>query len=92
LPRQSAKRIAERPARKDCVAIVLERDPLCVFPGCQEPSTEAHERKFRSRGGSPTDPENCCGLCHDHNQWVHLHNEEATALGLAVPSWENPAA
>lgn len=83
----STKRLAEIPARKRCRLIVLARDPWCVRCGTS-PSTEVHELKFRGRGGDPNDPKNCVGVCHDCNQWIHLHNEEATALGLAIPSWE----
>lgn len=53
-----------------------------------------HHRKLRSRGGGDEVSNGVllCGSgttgCHG---WAHAHPDEATALGLIVSRWRNPA-
>jgi hypothetical protein len=61
---------------------------MCEVPGCTFPADDLHEPKFRSRLGSPTDPENTIPVCRQHHDWIHAHPKEAHDLGLAVHSWE----
>lgn len=83
----------ESDGRKACRRAVIARDgKVCAYPGCgRTKALELHEVKFRSRGGSPEDPDNCRLLCHQHNGWVHDNPDEARRLGLAVHGWETVA-
>ncbi len=60
----------------------------CGRPGCHRRADDLHEPRFRSRLGSPADPENVIPLARECHDWVHAHPEEARELGLAVHSWE----
>lgn len=51
----------------------------------------AHHRRLRSRGGADS-LENLVALLPGHHEWAHAHPAAATALGLMVPSWADPAA
>ncbi len=47
-------------------AMILQRDPLCMWPGCHEPATVAdHIVPLRQGGG--WDLENGQGLCRRHH-------------------------
>lgn len=45
---------------------IIQRDPICVVPGCPAPSTQADHVKARRRGGTD-DPENLRGMCQTHH-------------------------
>lgn len=66
-----------------------QRGPLCEYPGCRDPWVDMHEVKKRSRGGSPTDPDNIKCLCRRHHEWTEAEPAEATRLGFLKPSWED---
>ncbi|WP_415171578.1 HNH endonuclease [Nocardioides sp.] len=51
---------------------------------------ECHHRKLRSRGGEDSH-ENLVALCPGCHRWVHREPIIATAHGLIVPSWADPA-
>ena len=96
----SEKKLAERPARAACVAVVLERDGGCVFrrylakhgvtpakifaPAECGGGFEAHEPAKRSQGADSTNPDECICLCRTHHRWVHDHPAAATILGLLL--------
>ena len=92
----SKRRKAERPEREATRKVVLERDPICRFPGCRFPSTEVHElQRGQKRASTYLRPERCVGLCGydpphftDHHRYVTEHPLEARALELAYRSWE----
>lgn len=89
----SKRRQRERPQRDACCAIVLARDRVCRYPGCQFPSEEVHELQGGfMRALTYLNPEACIGLCAvrgaNHHQWVTEHPVEAHDLGLAYWSWE----
>lgn len=52
---------------------------------------ECHHRQLRSRGGKDV-AENLIALHPGCHSWAHHHPTEATAVGLLVPSWADPAA
>lgn len=45
---------------------VLERDPVCMVPGCGKPSKHADHIVPRRHGGSD-ELDNLQGLCHSHH-------------------------
>ena len=45
-------------------------------------ATTKHERKMRSVGGDPLDPDNCLAVCNDCHVWIHNNPNEATGLKL----------
>lgn len=91
LPAESARRKAERPARRAVRAVVLDRDQGCVargvLPGrCWHPAGEpldVHEviSRGRWRAGYLV-ADNCVSLCRGHHQWVTTHPAAATQLGF----------
>lgn len=87
LPKESAKRRAERSDRDACRVVVLARDPLCRR--CRErPAAHVHELKRRGQGGDYLDPRQCIGLCARCHDWVETHDAEAHAEGYRVWSYE----
>jgi hypothetical protein len=60
----------------------------CGRPECHRRADDLHEPKFRSRLGSPADPENVIPVSRECHDWIHTHEQEAHELGLAVHSWE----
>jgi 5-methylcytosine-specific restriction protein A len=51
---------------------VLQRDPVCVMPGCTSPSAHADHwplsrRQLEAHGMNANDPANGRGLCHSHH-------------------------
>lgn len=68
------------------VKAFLEAHPICQR--CSfEASTEVHEVKSRSRGGSILDEDNCRALCHVCHRFVTEHPRQAEAEGFSKPSW-----
>lgn len=95
LPNESAKRRAEREARRAAVDAVLARDGYrCVARDLVPEVTcwgplDADERA--SRGVAPgghLDVDNVQVLCRGHHEWRHANPTEARARGLRVESWE----
>lgn len=87
---RSAKAVARQPARDDCVAIVKERDEVCVCCALR-PVDHVHELKRRTQGGDPTNPEHCVGVCWICHRWIEDNDEEAHRLGLRRWSHEDPS-
>ena len=46
--------------------LILDRDPMCTWPGCEQRSTDVDHIVSRRRGGTD-DPSNLRGLCHAHH-------------------------
>lgn len=95
LPAQSAKRKAESMQRRYMVRRELASRPWCeakpLIGGehrCDGRATDIHEPLTRARGGSITDPANTWALCRSCHRFIHDNPEEATRLGLLVPSWK----
>ncbi|MFN2592336.1 MAG: hypothetical protein ABR532_05830 [Candidatus Dormibacteria bacterium] len=92
LPSMSDRRKAELPERQECRRIVLERDPICVFPGCTRPSTEVHElHRGAGRHTDYLDPKLCRGVCWLHHGWTTRNPAKARRLGLALRTGETLA-
>jgi hypothetical protein len=68
--------------RKGCAA-------KCA-PDCNGRNEHAHHRKLRRHAG-PTDDPNLLNVCQPCHTWIHLNVADATARGLLVPSWAEPA-
>lgn len=92
MPRESKKRIAERPERARVRAVTLERQPYCA---ARDMSTgvecggdlETDEIVSRARRpGGHLDDTNTQTLCHVHNGWKEDWPDKAKELGLAR-SW-----
>ena len=65
--RRRVKRSYDRRRWRDRLSvIVLRRDPICVVPGCNEPSTDADHIVPKSQGGDDS-MENLQGMCHAHH-------------------------
>lgn len=100
----SAARRVENRARRAMVRELFGEQPLCVvydlyqvspelipaevIARCGRWADDVHEPLFRSRLGSITEAENARPLCRDCHSWVHANEAEASALGLAVHSWD----
>lgn len=89
----SKRRKDEKPERDACCAVVLERDRICVYPGCHFPSEQVHElQRGQMRAATYLDPKKCRGLCAtqgaNHHQWITEHPDAAHELGLVYWSWE----
>ena len=100
LARESKKRVAERPLRREITAKLLDENPTCQIglalrdidnpqgDKCSIRSTEVHEWGQRSVvPGSHLREELClavCRLCHD---WAHSGDPVAEELGFLVKSW-----
>ena len=85
----SQRREDERPERDACRAVVLERDRICVYPGCRSESTDVHElHRGAGRHADYLDPEKCRGMCRLHHDWATREPLAAHELGLACWSWE----
>lgn len=100
LPRESAKRKAERPVRDAVRAAVKERDGGCVAhhlveagqiprSACwgQIETDEIVSRKRRP--GGHLDETNCQALCTGINRWKEDKPRRAIELGLARNSWDD---
>jgi hypothetical protein len=91
----SAKRRREQPARRRCKARVRERSggrcEMRVPNVCTGRAEDPHERLPQGRGGDPTNDANVMDGCRACHRWTHDHDDEATALGLLVPSWSPEA-
>jgi 5-methylcytosine-specific restriction protein A len=46
--------------------IILRRDPMCRWPGCNKASTDVDHRIAREDGGTDAES-NLWGLCHSHH-------------------------
>ena len=46
--------------------LILNRDPICMEHGCNQPSTDVDHIKPKAEGGSD-DAANLQGLCHRHH-------------------------
>ena len=55
---------------------------------CLGIATELHEKKKRSRGGSPIDAANVVPLCRRCHEFTERYPVLATKLGLLIPSWQ----
>lgn len=90
--RRSKKAEAQQDARDACRDTVLARcRHRCEWPGCHADAIHVHERLPRVRGGDPTDPDICAGLCKPHHDLCHLEDERAYAVGLMLHSWDAEA-
>jgi hypothetical protein len=70
---------------------LADRDQKAVVDAmrsCSQFSSEVHELKKRSRGGSIVEDDNVAALCH----WCHAFTETeprlSTEAGLLIPSWQ----
>lgn len=89
LRKVSAKRRREGPVRKRCVAEVMARDAVCVYPGCTKPSTDPHELwRGQMRALTYLHPDKVRGLCREHHDFITLHPAIGHELGLVKWSWE----
>lgn len=88
LPQQSKKRASEMPLRRKVVKTILAIQPVCVVPQCYARAVDVHERKTRGRGGSPTNPWNCVGLCRPHHEEITGEAKWAYPLGLLMHGWD----
>lgn len=85
----SKTRKAERSQRDACRAVVLARDPICTFPGCQRPSAEVHElHRGAGRRADYLNPEMCRGFCWVHHGFVTREPAKAYLLGMALRTGE----
>ncbi len=55
---------------------------------CKGQATELHEKKRRSRGGSPVDPDNILPLCSSCHLLTEIEVRLATMAEMLMPSWE----
>lgn len=90
-PRSKAMKVVYE-ERRALVAELLAKYPTCrMRPGCNRMTTCLHEKWKRGRSGQTAHAilcrANCVPSCSECNQWVDDHNDEATGLGLAIPSW-----
>lgn len=56
--------------------------------GLRRRSTEVHEKKKRSRGGSITEDANCLALDAGCHRFTEAEPRLATLAGMLTPSWE----
>jgi hypothetical protein len=101
LPKVSAKRKAQGPARRSTRLVVLDRDRGCVarhLPGvpCGTvpglPLLIVHEvRGGADRHWTHLDPEWCIALCPVSHNWAHAHVGASYRLGLLLPTGDTPA-
>lgn len=97
IPQQSRRTRADQPRRRKVRAAVFARDGYrCVLldlvPGheCFGELTPHHRKKASRRGGYTL--ANLVSVCAWGNDvWIETHHDEATALGLLVPSWQEEA-
>ena len=59
--------------------MVLRRDPICMVPGCNEPSTDADHIVPKSDGGDDSFG-NLQGLCHGHHSQKTRHEGRAVSI------------
>lgn len=87
---QSQKRADDMLARRQLVADLLARFPVCqmavVCQGAR--SVDVDEIKSRAAGGDFLDPDNCQAVCRACHSWKHEHPEEAHRMGFTRFSWE----
>lgn len=92
--RESRPRTLKRAPMSDEVraALAARAGGRCECCGTPLPGGDfhAHHRKLRKRGGTD-DLTNLVALTPAHHGWVHDHPAAATALGLMVASWDDPA-
>jgi hypothetical protein len=71
-----ARDLHARQDRADCRRLVIARqDGRCYVCRARWGSRlHVHEVKPRSLGGSPTDPDNCVGLCAEHHEMITHHD------------------
>ncbi len=87
LARGTAAEQGYGPAHRAFRAIVLQRDPTCTMPGCNQPSTDADHwpidrRDLVAQGLDPNNPDHGRGLCS-------LHHKQETAR-LQPGGWNDP--
>lgn len=86
LAKMSAKTKGALHGRKKCCeAVRIRAGGLCEakLEGCQKVIHHTHEILARSQGGSPTDSENCLGVCFSCHCWITENMNAARELGLA---------
>lgn len=89
LPYRSRKMAATYVTRRELVADLLERFPICQIQwdgGCQHLSVDVHELLSRGRGGSITDKANCCTGCRYCHDAVTQNPTTAEARGFLLKS------
>lgn len=91
--KQSAKRAAIAPARRELRLRLLDERPWCEArtPQCGGRAVDCHERLRRSQGGDildETDIITVCRACHD---WIGHNPAAAERLGLARWRWRAPS-
>lgn len=83
------RRISSKRAAEQNVRAVLRMRMSVLFPVCQvEPSVDLHEKKFRSRGGSPTDEDNVVAVCRRCHDRAHSDKAWADEHGLRISRYE----
>jgi len=97
--RRSAKKEEEYKLRRPFVAEILSLYPTCqacpIFAKHDEKvtyvcrySTDVHELKRRSQGGSILDPANVLAVCRPCHARIGNYPQLAFDLGLAKHGWE----
>ena len=90
----SKRRRAENVVRRQVLAeLVAARGPWCEakLHGCSGLADDGHERKRRSQGGDPLNPDEIVLLCRPCHRFASEFPEAAHELGLVVWSWEDAA-
>jgi len=78
---RSVKRIKRDREYTAMRAALQERDPICGYPDCNQPTKDGHHILPVARGGKDK-MGNLVGLCRLHHIWVHGHPLQATEMGL----------
>jgi len=60
----------------------VDRKHRCLYE-----AHDIHEPLTRARGGSITDPNNMIVVCRACHDWIHIHPDGATSIGLLVHSY-----
>ena len=90
LNRQSKKRAAIAPQRREFVAEYLASHPVCeaYLPDvCRFEACDVHEIKTRARGGSILDPDNVVALCRACHTQITGDPKWAEENGYMVHAW-----
>lgn len=77
------KRARQLRAYRPLAAAFLEANPRCMFPGCDQPTTELHHKRGR-RGERLLDQAWWAASCATHNAFAEERTGEALAIGWLV--------
>ena len=63
------------PSEKECYKLIqmvaVKQDPICILPGCCQPSMVGHHIFKRDRNATAFLPEAVRGMCIVHHDWAH---------------------